>query len=54
MIEFSQELSVWRADRRDGMRDVVLLTMSEFGCTARENGNRETDHGQANVMFCPG
>jgi uncharacterized protein (DUF1501 family) len=28
--------------------------MSEFGRTARENGNRGTDHGHANVMFILG
>ena len=28
--------------------------MSEFGRTARENGNRGTDHGHANVMFVLG
>ena len=28
--------------------------MSEFGRTAKENGNRGTDHGHANVMFAPG
>jgi uncharacterized protein (DUF1501 family) len=28
--------------------------MSEFGRTARENGNRGTDHGHANVMFAVG
>ena len=28
--------------------------MSEFGRTARENGNRGTDHGHANVMFVMG
>jgi uncharacterized protein (DUF1501 family) len=28
--------------------------MSEFGRTARENGNRGTDHGHANVMFIAG
>jgi uncharacterized protein (DUF1501 family) len=28
--------------------------MSEFGRTARENGNRGTDHGHANVMFAIG
>jgi uncharacterized protein (DUF1501 family) len=28
--------------------------MSEFGHTARENGNRGTDHGHANVMFVLG
>jgi uncharacterized protein (DUF1501 family) len=28
--------------------------MSEFGRTARENGNRGTDHGHANCMFVMG
>jgi len=28
--------------------------MSEFGRTARENGNRGTDHGHANAMFVLG
>jgi uncharacterized protein (DUF1501 family) len=32
----------------------VIVTMSEFGRTARENGNRGTDHGHANVMFVLG
>ena len=36
------------------MADVILVTMSEFGRTARENGNRGTDHGHANVMFAMG
>jgi len=36
------------------MDDVVVLTMSEFGRTARENGNRGTDHGHANAMFVIG
>jgi uncharacterized protein (DUF1501 family) len=31
-----------------------MVTMSEFGRTARENGNRGTDHGHANVMFAMG
>ena len=36
------------------MDDVVILTMSEFGRTAKENGNRGTDHGHANAMFVVG
>ena len=38
----------------DGMDDVTVVTMSEFGRTAKENGNRGTDHGHANVMFVMG
>ena len=36
------------------MQDVVVVTMSEFGRTAKENGNRGTDHGHANCMFVMG
>lgn len=36
------------------MDGVTILTMSEFGRTARENGNRGTDHGHGNDMFVVG
>jgi len=36
------------------MSDVIVVTMSEFGRTAKENGNRGTDHGHANCMFVMG
>jgi len=52
--QFSQSLSAFYRDLGDRMGDVVLLTMSEFGRTARENGNAGTDHGKANVMFVLG
>ncbi len=52
--EFGQSLSAFWQDLGDRMGDVTLVTMSEFGRTARENGNRGTDHGHANVMFVMG
>ena len=52
--ELADGLSAFYRDLGDRMDDVVLLTMSEFGRTARENGNRGTDHGHANVMFALG
>jgi uncharacterized protein (DUF1501 family) len=36
------------------MADVTLVSVSEFGRTVRENGNRGTDHGHANVMLLVG
>ena len=36
------------------MGEVSVVTMSEFGRTAKENGARGTDHGHANVMFALG
>ncbi len=52
--EFSQSLSALWTDLGDLAEDTVIVTMSEFGRTARENGNRGTDHGHANVMFVLG
>jgi len=34
--------------------DTVVVVMSEFGRTARENGNRGTDHGHGNAMWLLG
>jgi len=52
--EFSQSLGAFWIDLGDLGEDTVVVTMSEFGRTARENGNRGTDHGHANVMFVMG
>jgi uncharacterized protein (DUF1501 family) len=52
--EFSQSLAAFWTDLGDLAEDTVIVTMSEFGRTARENGNRGTDHGHANVMFVMG
>jgi uncharacterized protein (DUF1501 family) len=52
--DFSQSLGAFWIDLGDLAEDTVVVTMSEFGRTARENGNRGTDHGHANVMFIMG
>jgi uncharacterized protein (DUF1501 family) len=52
--QFSAGISALVADLGARMDDVVILTMSEFGRTARENGTRGTDHGHANAMFVIG
>jgi len=52
--DFSQSIAAFWTDLGDLAEDTVVVTMSEFGRTARENGNRGTDHGHANVMFVLG
>src|SRR5437762_7718487 len=52
--EFSQAIAAFWTDLGNLGEDTVIVTMSEFGRTARENGNRGTDHGHANVMFAFG
>ncbi|MCL5746637.1 MAG: DUF1501 domain-containing protein [Acidobacteria bacterium] len=54
LADFGGSLAAFRQDLGDSMNDVVVVTMSEFGRTARENGNRGTDHGHANAMFVMG
>src|SRR5215472_12177368 len=52
--DLSDSLAAFYRDLGDRMGDVVVVTMSEFGRTAKENGNRGTDHGHANCMFVMG
>ena len=47
-------LAAFRRDVGKRMRDVVVLVMSEFGRTSRENGTAGTDHGHAGVMWLLG
>ena len=52
--DLAQSLVAFWTDLGDLAENTVVVTMSEFGRTARENGNRGTDHGHANVMFVMG
>ena len=51
LTDFSQSLAAFWVDLGNLAEETVVVTMSEFGRTARENGNRGTDHGHANAMF---
>jgi uncharacterized protein (DUF1501 family) len=52
--EFAEAIAALDRDLGDRMSDVVVLTMSEFGRTVAENGNRGTDHGRATAMLVVG
>ena len=52
--ELGATLAAFHRDLGERMQDVVLVTMTEFGRTVRENGNRGTDHGHASVSFVMG
>lgn len=52
--EFSDGIAAFWQDMGDGAEQITLVTMSEFGRTARQNGTGGTDHGHANVMFVLG
>lgn len=52
--DFARSIAALVTDLGDRMDDVVILTMSEFGRMARENGNRGTDHGHAGALFMLG
>jgi uncharacterized protein (DUF1501 family) len=52
--DLGQTLAAFHRDLGERMENIVVVTMSEFGRTAHENGNRGTDHGHANCMFVMG
>jgi uncharacterized protein (DUF1501 family) len=52
--DLGQSLAAFDRDMGDRMEQIVFVSMSEFGRTAHENGNRGTDHGHGNYMFVMG
>ena len=51
LSDFSSSIAAFWRDMGDDAANITLVTMSEFGRTAQENGTGGTDHGHANAMF---
>jgi uncharacterized protein (DUF1501 family) len=54
LTQFGNSLAAFARDMGDRMQDITLVTMSEFGRTAQEDGNNGTDHGHGSYMFVLG
>jgi len=52
--DFSDSIAAFWRDMGQDAESVTLVTMSEFGRTAHQNGTGGTDHGHANAMFILG
>ncbi|MGQ0539987.1 MAG: DUF1501 domain-containing protein [Gemmatimonadaceae bacterium] len=52
--DFSQSIAALVTDLGPRMSDVIIMSMTEFGRMARQNGNGGTDHGHAGAMFLLG
>jgi uncharacterized protein (DUF1501 family) len=52
--DFSQGIAALYQDLGDRMRNIVILTMTEFGRTIRQNGSGGTDHGHGSCLFVLG
>src|SRR3989442_14749557 len=52
--DLGQGMSAFRQEMWDRVQHIVFVTMSEFGRTAKENGNRGTDQGHANCLLVMG
>jgi uncharacterized protein (DUF1501 family) len=52
--DLARGIAALTQDLGDRMADTVILTMSEFGRAAAENGNGGTDHGHGNAMMVVG
>jgi uncharacterized protein (DUF1501 family) len=52
--EFGRGVAAFAAAMEGAWRDTVVVVISEFGRTFRENGNRGTDHGHGTVYWVLG
>ena len=54
LADLAQALAAFTKDVGPGMRDVVVVTMSEFGRAIGENGAQGTDHGHGTAVLVLG
>ena len=54
LAEFAQGLAAFSTDMGELMSGITLVTMTEFGRRAYENGSGGTDHGHASFMMAMG
>jgi uncharacterized protein (DUF1501 family) len=54
MQDLADGMAAFHADMQDYMRQLTLVTMSEFGRRASENGSLGTDHGHGSMMMIMG
>ena len=54
LTDIAQGFQALYLDLQDQWEDIIIVTMTEFGRTSRENGGRGTDHAEASTMFVSG
>ncbi len=54
LFDFASSIAAFYTDLGPLMSDVVVLSMTEFGRTAKENASGGTDHGNASAWFAIG
>jgi uncharacterized protein (DUF1501 family) len=52
--DFGDGLAALYLDLGDRMRNIVIVSMTEFGRAMRQNGSGGTDHGHASCLFVAG
>lgn len=54
LTDLSDSLAAFNQDMGEGMANITVVAMSEFGRRAYENGSAGTDHGHGGLMFALG
>lgn len=54
LADLAEGIRALSLDLQDQWSNLLVVTMTEFGRTSKENGSNGTDHGEASVMFVAG